>query len=231
MTKQEYYFLLREKYEDDSVFSEIESTCERIEQHFGSHERIMVPVSGGADSDCIVHLVCTYFPEYLSKCNFVFVDTGLEYAATKRHLDEIEKKYGITIDRVKGMSVVTAVRKFGIPILNKAKSKSLSLFLRRTPRGEYLVFEASGSQYGFTEAERNLARYLDENHISVSNKCCDVSKKKPLHEYEKLHNIDLDVSGERKAEGGRERLLTNLVSRFAKTVRIDLCRCFGGQTR
>lgn len=32
--------------------------------------------------------------------------------------------------------------------------------------------------------------------------CCDVSKKKPLKQYQKEHDIDLAVTGERKAEGG-----------------------------
>lgn len=202
MTRGEFYKELQGKYNDIEAFSEIERTCRKMQEHFQTHDRIMVSVSGGSDSDCIVHLICHYFPEYVDRCYFVFVNTGLEYNATKRHLDELESKYGIEIKQLRGMSVVTSVRKYGVPILNKAKSKSLSMFLRRTPRGEYCVFQANGSYFKFTENERKLARYLDENHIMISNKCCDVSKKAPLHQFEKLNDIDLDVSGERKAEGG-----------------------------
>lgn len=202
MTRAERYFILKEKYKDDiEAFSEIERTCRKMEEHFTDHDRIMISVSGGSDSDCIVHLVCTYFSEYLDKISFVFVDTGLEYAATKRHLYDLETKYRIKIDRIRGTSVVTAVRKFGVPILNKSKAHMVELYLRRTPKGYYLCFEMHG-MYELTDNERNLVQYLDKNNIKVSSKCCDVSKKKPVHEYSKQHKIDLSVSGERKAEGG-----------------------------
>lgn len=203
MKRYEYYRILQLKYTDINVFSEIERTCRKIEEHFETHNNILVSVSGGSDSDCIVHLICTYFPEYVEKCRFVFVNTGLEYAATKRHLCDLENRYGITIDRIRGESVVTAVKKYGIPILNKAKSKSLSMYIRDTPKGYYLVFEANGSYYHFTDNERRLARYLKANNIMVSNKCCDVSKKKPIHKFCKENAIDLNVTGERRAEGGQ----------------------------
>ena len=206
MLRYEWYPILKERYDDVEVLSEVDATLRKMREHFETHERILVSVSGGSDSDCIVHLICTYLSDLLYKCYFVFVNTGLEYAATKRHLCDLESKYGISIERIHGESVVTAARKYGVPILNKAKAKSLSLFLRRTPKGYYLVFEANGSYYGFTEAERNLAIYLDENHIMVGEKCCDVSKKRPIHQFAKAHNIDLDVTGERKAEGGASHL-------------------------
>lgn len=204
MLRSEYYFVLKEKYHDINVFSEIERTCRKIEEHIGSSERPCISVSGGSDSDCIVHLICTYFSEYLYKCRFVFVNTGLEYDATKRHLLDLEKRYGITIDRIRGLSVVTACRRYGFPILNKVKAHYIDMYRRRTPKGYYLVFEANEERmhFRFTEAERNLARYLDKNDINVSSKCCDVSKKEPLKKYHKEYNIDLTITGERKAEGG-----------------------------
>ena len=179
------------------------NTCIKMKKYFDEHDSIMISVSGGSDSDCIVHLVCTYFPEYVKKCHFVFVNTGLEYDATKRHLNDLEQKYSIEIERIRGKSVVRAVRKYGVPILNKSKAKTLGEFLRRTKRGYYLVFEYKSDYYGFTEAERNLARYLDEHKIMVSAKCCEVSKKNPSHKYAKENGIDLTVTGIRKSEGGQ----------------------------
>lgn len=229
MNRSEWYHALKDKYGDNNAaIYEIDRTLGKMQEHFSKHNKVLISVSGGSDSDCVVHLICKYMPEYLPKCSFVFINTGLEYAATKRHLDDLEQKYGIAIERIRGKSVVWAVRKYGVPILNKAKAKSLDLFLRRTPKGEYLVFEANGTYYGFTEAERRLARYLDEHKISVSQKCCDVSKKKPAEKYIKEHGIDLDVTGERRAEGGCEPPQTHHVLRKEKTVCISLCRCFGG---
>lgn len=95
MTRSEFAFEMQRKYmyndnlsEDQrfQVYSDLMHTCEKLLEYFPKHENILVSVSGGSDSDCIVHLICTYFPEFLDRCHFVFVNTGLEYDATKRHL-------------------------------------------------------------------------------------------------------------------------------------------------
>lgn len=186
MTRYEFAEVIREKYLHNEKLTENERlecydalfhTGAKLIEHFSNHDRILVSVSGGSDSDCVVHLICTYFPEYIEKCHFVFVNTGLEYGATKRHLSDIEQHYSIEIKQIRGKSVVWAVKTYGIPILNKTKAKGLSMYLRGTPKGSYIVFERPGSMYSFTENERALARHLKENGIMVSQKCCDVSKK------------------------------------------------------
>lgn len=209
MTKSEIHAVLCEKYltedatgETLEAFSDIFHTACKTIEHFETHERIMVSVSGGSDSDCMVHFFCTYFPEYLYKIHFVFADTGIEYAATRKHLSELEKKYDIKINRVRGLSVVTACRLYGVPMLNKNKSKALSMYLRKTPKGYFLVFENESKYFGFTDKERQLAKYCEDNNIKVSEKCCEVSKKKPIQQFAKQHNIDLTVTGERRSEGG-----------------------------
>ncbi len=214
------------------VYDALFHTGAKMIEHIGQHERPCISVSGGSDSDCIVHLICTYFPEYFEKCRFVFVDTGLEYAATKRHLLDLEARYGITIDKIRGKSVVYACKMHGFPILNKVKAHYIDMYRRRTPKGYYLVFEANDPKmhFRFTEAERELARYLDDNGINVSAKCCDISKKEPLKKYHKEHGADVTVTGERKAEGGKERFHIHLASRKAKKENrlTSICPCSGG---
>lgn len=218
MTRAEFSEALKKKYIANESLEigmryEVEAALfhsgSKLLEYFSSHESIMVSVSGGADSDCVVHLICSYFPEFLDKVHFVFVNTGLEFDATKRHLSDLEIKYGITIDKIRGKSVVWSCKHNGFPILNKVKAHYLDMFLRRTPKGYYLVFEANDPKmhFKFTEAERNLARYLDENNISVSAKCCDISKKEPLYKYSDEHHVDLQVTGERKAEGGQRAVV------------------------
>lgn len=194
---------------DPKTRADVLHTCIKMNNYFRDHDSIAISVSGGSDSDCIVHLVCTYFPEYLEKISFVFVDTGLEYEATKRHISDLESKYGINIFKIRGLSVVTSCRRYGFPILNKIKAHYIDMYRRRTPKGYYLVFEADDPKmhFRFTERERELARYLDENGINVSSKCCDVSKKAPLQKFQKENNVDLSVTGERKAEGGQRAVV------------------------
>ena len=183
-------------------------TCIKMNNYIRDHDKIMISVSGGSDSDCIVHLACKYFPEYLEKISFVFVNTGLEYDATKRHLVDLENKYGIKIERIRGKSVVWAVRQYGFPILSKIKSKFLNYYLRGVPSGEKYVFMDGYkvARLQFTENQKELARYLKANGIMVSEKCCDVSKKKPIYIYISQNGIDLNVTGERNAEGGQRSL-------------------------
>lgn len=204
MNKVVANLMLREMYPDIETFSALYHTFDRMAYYFGNHANIMISVSGGADSDCIVHLVCTYFPEYIDKCHFVFCDTGLEFQATKEHIQYLREHYNIDIKKVRGESVVYACKKYGVPILNKTKAHYIDMYMRRTPKAHYLVFEANEPHmhFKFTEKERELVRYLDKTDIKVSSKCCDVSKKKPLKDYAHKNYIDLNVTGERKAEGG-----------------------------
>ena len=185
-------------------------TCIKINNYFRTHDSILVSVSGGSDSDCMIHLICKYFPEYLPKCHFVFSNTGLEWKATLKHLDDLEEWYKIQIDRIRGVSVVTACRQYGFPILSKFKSHFIDLYLRDQPSGAKIIFYGGIKSYHamqFTENQKKLAIYLKENGIKVSDKCCEISKKKPLTKYAKEKGCDMVCTGERVAEGGRRALV------------------------
>lgn len=219
MNRPEFAAAIREKYMLNEsldtghrfeVYDALFHTGSKLLEYFGSHERIAISVSGGSDSDCIVHLVCTYFPEFLEKCKFVFVNTGLEYDATKRHLCDLEKRYGITIDRIRGQSVVTVVRERGVPILSKMKSHMLGQYVSGKKWPVDYIFGTKIHTYNsfkFTKNQQELARYLKENNIAVSRDCCTYSKKKPLTQFQNEHDIDLAVTGERKSEGGQRAII------------------------
>lgn len=180
-------------------------TAIKTQMYFREHENIMISVSGGSDSDCIVHFVCKYFPEYLPKIHFVFVNTGLEYQATKNHLDYLETFYGIKIDRIRGKSVVWVCKEYGFPILSKFKSHYIDLYLRNKPSGYKIIYGEHFKSFHamqFTENQKRLVGHLKVSGYKVSDKCCDLSKKKPMKQFAKSNKIDLTVTGERKAEGG-----------------------------
>jgi hypothetical protein len=60
------------------------------------------------------------------KTDFYFSDTGLEYRATHDHLDFLEKKYGITINRVRAKkSITTCIREYGAPFWSKFASEMI----------------------------------------------------------------------------------------------------------
>lgn len=184
----------------------IMNTMAKMALHLQTHKSICVSVSGGSDSDIIVHMIATYFREYLPKIHFVFINTGLEYAATKRHIEEIQEKYDITIETIRGESVVTAIRKYGVPIISKVYSKLLNGVQRNA--GESYVRKLNQTReenpkYALSKNQRALAQYLIDNDVRVSDKCCNVSKKKPAHQYYKTINADLVITGERRSEGAK----------------------------
>lgn len=113
--------------------SRVNNTLGKFGYYLLTHESICVGVSGGSDSNIIVHILATYFKDELSKMHFVFNNTGLEYAATLQHLDFMEERYGIKIDRIRGESVVSVVRREGIPILSKEFSQTVNGVSRQVP--------------------------------------------------------------------------------------------------
>ncbi len=83
------------------------------------------PFRGGADSDIMLDMLLRCGdPE---KIHAVFLSTGVEYKATYEQLDFLEKKYGITIERVKPVKTVPACcKEIGLPFLSKRVSEYLS---------------------------------------------------------------------------------------------------------
>lgn len=58
---------------------------------------VLCSISGGSDSDIMLDIV--YKVDKDKKVKYVWFDTGLEYQATKDHLDYLEQKYNIKIER------------------------------------------------------------------------------------------------------------------------------------
>lgn len=54
-------------------------------------------ISGGSDSDVVLDIISKTDED--GKVKYFWIDTGLEYTATKEHLKELEQKYGIEIER------------------------------------------------------------------------------------------------------------------------------------
>jgi hypothetical protein len=87
-------------------------------QQVKNHERIMVSVSGGADSDAMLDLIIRVGGK--DKTTFVFHNTGLEYDATKRQLRHLEEKYGIEIQINPPVKPIPlCVREHGAPFWSK----------------------------------------------------------------------------------------------------------------
>ena len=119
----------------------IRAALEKSYSIINSHEKIMVSISGGSDSDIILDIV-----EMVRKpgieVHYVFFYTGLEYMATKNHIKYLEEKYGVEIERVDAVvPIPKCAKKYGQPFLSKrvsdyiARLQKHDLYAKeRTPR-------------------------------------------------------------------------------------------------
>lgn len=61
------------------------------------YKTILCSISGGSDSDVMLDIITRVDRE--KKVKYIWFNTGLEYEATKKHLDYLEQKYGIKLER------------------------------------------------------------------------------------------------------------------------------------
>lgn len=186
------------------------------------HDKILVSISGGRDSTVMMDIV--YKADIDNKCDYVWFDTGLEYDATKRHLDYLQDYYNVQIRRVRtDKPVPLVVHNFGQPFL----SKQVSEFIERmqdkdfdfTVKEDYdtlliryqnlqsslkWFFNKAGYKSRTIAYNKWLRDFLQSEPpwFRVSNKCCLYAKKKVAEKLLKGAGYDLQIMGIRKAEGG-----------------------------
>lgn len=179
------------------------------------YDNITCSISGGSDSDILLDLITKIDAE--KKVKYVFFDTGIEFQATKKHLEYLEKRYGIIIHRINAYEPVPlACKRHGLPFISKQVSEFIQRLSKHNFQWEDKSFDELCREYPkcisalrwwcnkntYININRNkyLKEFLIENppKINISNKCCEYAKKKTGHKC----NSDLDIIGVRKAEGG-----------------------------
>lgn len=207
----------------------------KCERHFIDHHKILVSLSGGSDSDIMLDFLLrvrkqnTY--NYFGEMLFVFFDTGIESQATKEHLDFLEQKYNIKIDRVRPKCPVPlGCKLYGLPFISKFVSqmierlqahnfdfandgnRSFEELNAKYPRmvgaltwwcNKYPAQKGKKSHFNIAN-NKFLKEFMIENppNFKISDKCCNGAKKNPSEDYEIGKEIDLKCLGLRKAEGG-----------------------------
>lgn len=192
------------------------------------YDKIAVSVSGGSDSDMVVHIITQVDRD--KKCTYRYFDTGMEYQATYDHLDYLEKRYGITIERVQPVEkVAVACKKHGYPVFSKHISQVIGMLqsvgfewkdepedvllkryanvgIMRAIKWWTNGYDYNGSRPSkFTIAHKRwLKEYMIENppDFPISDKCCTYAKKLTAQRAHEQDGFDVDVIGVREAEGG-----------------------------
>lgn len=194
------------------------------------YKKILCTISGGSDSDIVLDL-CEQFDES-KKITYVYFDTGLEFEATKRHLNYLEERYGVTIHRVRAEKPIPVCCKiYGQPFISKQVSEWIERLQKHNFTWEDKPFDELYSEYPECKAalrwwcndfERTtegkessfnigyhayLKDFMIENPPSfkISNKCCYYAKKRLARAYIKKGEYTLNIYGVRKSEGGARR--------------------------
>lgn len=156
--------------------AKIQMTRQRIRawiDEFGE-DGVYVSFSGGKDSTVLLDIVRKDYPSIEA----VFVNTGLEYPSVRQFA---LSKENVTELRPT-MNFRDVIIKYGYPIISKNVSHNVSI-ARRNPNGNVMknIFDPNKKgQYAMFRYS-----YLLSAPFLITDKCCDITKKKPLKKIEK----------------------------------------------
>lgn len=222
MTEQEILSQFPQNY---TIQDAVRETMHHIKEETERGGKILVAISGGSDSDIMMDIFerIGYPPGLVI---YAWYDTGLEFEATKRHLDDLEAKYGIKIERRRPvMTVAQATKKYGVPFISKRTAMYITRLQQHGFQWEDTNLGDSLNKYGrcmsalkwwyegygpgrFSIRElAGLKEFMMQNPPpKISNKCCDYAKKYPAKHAIKEFGATLNVVGVRKHEGGARAL-------------------------
>ena len=146
-------------------------TQSRIRDWYSHYQGdVYVSYSGGKDSTVLLDIVKGMYPDIPA----VFCDTGLEYPEVRelalRKTDVVLKPE---------MNFKQVIEKFGYPLPSKEQAYFIRQARHSAPRTRAL--RLGDGRYSVS----NKWRYLLDAPFEISEKCCDVMKKKPFRKYEK----------------------------------------------
>jgi len=111
-------------FDSPAKFTAIESI---IAKRLREHPNAICSYSGGSDSDIMIDVIERTRKAFdLPPIKYAFFNTGLEMMATKQHVKNTAKKYGVEIKEYKPeIGIVKATRTYGIPFVSKNISAGL----------------------------------------------------------------------------------------------------------
>lgn len=200
----------------------IKMTLSTLMRKFLEFYRPLCSVSGGSDSDIMIDLIERVRGD--RRVQYVFFNTGIEYQATHDHLNYLEKKYNISIDRMDAVvPVPLGCKKHGQPFMSKQISEFLERLQRHNFKWEDEHFDVLYDRYPKCKAalrfwcnewgegstfninkNKLLKEFIIANppKFQISPKCCKGAKKDVALIADEKYQPDLKMIGIRQAEGG-----------------------------
>lgn len=192
-----------------------------------THRKALVSISGGADSDVMLDMCERVRGGTGCDVTYAFIDTGIEYEATKRHVEWLEARYGVTIKRCRAdKTIPVSCKEHGSPFLSKYISDCVWRLQQAGFRWEDEPLEVLEARYPNTRKALRwwcddysrtdepgyydigsmpfLKEFMMENPpwFPISDKCCHHAKKRVSERVVSESGCDVRILGLRRSEGG-----------------------------
>ena len=150
--------------------------------HSHCHGDTYISFSGGKDSTALLHLVRSLYP----KTPAVFLDSGLEYPEVRDFVKTIEN-----VEWIKPkMPFKAVIEKYGYPVVSKEIAMAINRYrVTKDPIQKQLRLHGGINPNSGKRQTKGIIsqkwQYLLQAPFKISEKCCDVMKKRPFIQYEK----------------------------------------------
>ena len=158
------------------------STARIIEWYEHWNGQVYISNSGGVDSTVLSHLVHRVYPNVVD----VYCDTGLEYPELREF---IMSKQNVVVLKPK-MPFIKILTKYGYPMISKEVSRDVGVAIHK-PDGKTAQKFDPNSDFCKKYGERwwlQRYAYLLNAPFCCTNRCCNIMKKEPMHQYNKETN-------------------------------------------
>lgn len=169
----------RPYYADFDAPQKFEAIKSIIAKRLREHPNAICSYSGGSDSDILIDLIETVRDMFhLPAVKYAFFETGLEMAATRRHVKETAQKYGVEIGQYRPKkNIVLATREYGLPFVSKIMSQGLETVQKKN------IPLSIADEYAEAEDKAGKRKELRERfpscESSINFLCCCNSKGEP----------------------------------------------------
>jgi len=165
----------------------IDHTLGSIEQFYNyANGKVVVMFSGGKDSTVLLHLVRRIYPDVKA----VFVNTTNEFSEILNFVKTVEN-----VDTIlPKVTFLHTVDKYGFPLISKKVAKAIMYLKNPTIKNANVrnLILTGLNQKGESCSSYKLAKkwyFLKDEQFDITNKCCEILKHRPFHEYQKAHNV------------------------------------------
>lgn len=164
-----------------SLKEKIDITKLRITEFYQHYKgNIYISFSGGKDSTVLLYIAREVYPDIKG----VFVDTGLEYPEVKQHVKSFDN-----IDIIRpSMTFRQVLDEYGFVYPSKEVARKIYYAKkgRQWAINHMNGLNSDGAPSKFKARFKKWAPLIDAP-FKISDKCCDIMKKKPFHDYQKKH--------------------------------------------